>query len=148
MLTHIFEFLDEKRWRKVMFLVGSHVLWKKYNFSFIYRLCHDFKSSLFFDLLCHFCLNFVVVVMSWASQSVKIGRLHLELGWWGRLGSTENLAPRHSSRVSTCSARCALWRSSLELSLPKELGTLNSQPVSVCQSWQVIWALLLARISR
>ena len=29
MLTHIFEFFDEKWWRKVMFLVGSHVLWRK-----------------------------------------------------------------------------------------------------------------------
>ena len=53
-----------------MFLAGSHVLWKKYNFSFIYRLCHDFKSSLIFDLLCHFCMNFVGVAL--LSLSVRL----------------------------------------------------------------------------
>ena len=40
-------------------------------------LCHEFRVSLYFDLLCHFCMNFVGVAVSWASQSVKIARPYL-----------------------------------------------------------------------
>ena len=61
-------------------------------------LCHDFKSSLFFDLLCHFCMNFVDVVMSWASQSLQIASLYLPLGWLGRSAGFTSL-PRHSRIV-------------------------------------------------
>ena len=113
MLTHIFEFFDGKYWKKGMFLAGSHVLWKKYNFSFIYRLCHDFKTSLFFDLLRHFCMNFVDVVMSWASQSLQIARPCLPLGWSGRLGRTENLCL--SSLVARVCVSWSLWSSELRL---------------------------------
>ena len=50
-------------------------------------LCYEFRVSLSFDLRCHFCMNFVDVVMSWASQS----RLYLR-----------ESVPRHSSRVCSC----------------------------------------------
>ena len=48
MLTHIFEFFDEKYWKKGMFLAGSHELWQKYKFPFMNRHCHDFNFLIFY----------------------------------------------------------------------------------------------------
>ena len=87
--------------------------WEKIELFLLVILCHEFRVSLYFDLLCHFCMNFVGVAVSWASQSVKIARPYLRQD--REYAPRRALVPLSPMLVTQkWSARCALLRSSSE----------------------------------